>query len=139
VFSDAYERPNAFGGFAHPSWAAEFRALKIDGRRRYRHLDAAQLLKHYLGLKKQADKIGKQPALAYLYWEPRNPETHPVFCDHRREVGVFAERVAGGDCEFHARSYGELWREWEGLDAGPCLARHVADLRERYDVEVQAR
>ena len=138
-FSAAYERPNAFGGLAHPAWAAEFRALKSDGRSRYRHLDAAQLLKHYLGLKTQADKIGKQPALVYLYWEPRNPEADPVYGDHRWEVGVFAGRVAGGGCEFHGLSYGELWREWEGLDAGSWLARHVADLRQRYDVEVQAR
>jgi hypothetical protein len=138
-FSDAYERPTAFGGFAHPAWAAEFRALKSDGRSRYRHLDAAQLLKHYLGLKKQAEKIGKQPALVYLYWELRNPEADPRYGHHRRDVGASAERVAGGDCEFHSLSYGELWREWEGLDAGFWLARHVADLRQRYDVEVKAR
>jgi restriction endonuclease-like protein len=138
-FSDAYERPTAFGGFADPAWTDEYRALRSAGMTRYRHLDAAQLLKHYLGLKKRAGKGGKRPALVYLYWEPRNPEADPAYGIHRDEVELFAERVAGGDCEFHGLSYTTLWREWEGREGLPWLAKHLADLRARYDVDVKAR
>ncbi|MCU0946696.1 MAG: hypothetical protein MUF47_00375 [Porphyrobacter sp.] len=38
--------------------------------RRYKHLDAAQLVKHALGLATEGNRSGLSPVLVYLYAEP---------------------------------------------------------------------
>ena len=98
----------------------------------YVWLDAAQLIKHAFGL---ARTFGGRPVtLLYLYWEPANPSADRVFADHRREIADFAARVAGSTPAFRAMTYPDLWSSW--LDAGPTgwLARHIAELRARYEV-----
>lgn len=131
-FSEAYARAEAFGEFAHQAWKREFEAVSKEGRARYRRLDAAQLLKHYLGLRKHA--AGRRVVLAYLYWEPLNPDA-VAYGQHRRELAAFSEHVADGDVEFHALSYSELWSRWGECEADPD--EHVARLRHRYEVAVE--
>lgn len=100
----------------------------------YRWLDAAQLIKHAFGL---ARSFGDRPVtLLYLFWEPANPNADPIFADHRKEIAAFADRVADSAPRFEAMSYPELWRAWQ--DTGPVdwLARHLENLRERYDVTI---
>jgi hypothetical protein len=98
----------------------------------YRWLDAAQLIKHAFGI---AGTFGERPAtLLYLFWEPANPSASPIFADHRREVAAFAERVAGATPVFRAMSYPELWSSLKVAGQQDCLARHIEDLRARYEV-----
>lgn len=98
----------------------------------YRLLDAAQLIKHAFGL---AGTFGERPAtLLYLFWEPANPSASPVFEEHRREIAAFSERVAGSMPHFKAMSYPELWSYWRDAGQQVWLARHVEELRARYDV-----
>lgn len=68
-----------------------------NGTTAYRHLDAAQLLKHALGL--QAQHRGRF-SLCYLYFDADDPEAER----HRSEIDAFAAAVAG-DFPFLPVSY----------------------------------
>ncbi len=96
------------------------------------HLDVAQLIKHYLGIRKQcAHKDTK--VLLYLFWEPENALELPEFRKHREEIREFASRIDGGSVRFEAMSYPELWNNW---NVRKDLSAHVANLRRRYSVEI---
>jgi hypothetical protein len=116
----------------HPSWRAEYRRL-VEDPLRYRHLDAAQLIKHYLGLKTQ---FGKRPVtLAYLHWRPTNaPELAPCAI-HAAELEEFTRRVADPKLTFVAMSYSELWDTWSSSRAAG-LRQHADALRRRYAIAV---
>jgi len=91
-----------------------------DGRERFKHLHAAQLLKHALGLARAthagglaadaggaADAAGARTVheLRYLYCEwPGGPAGA-----HRSEIERFAERV-GAEVRFSASTYQDLYR-----------------------------
>lgn len=76
----------------------------------FRHLDAAQLVKHGYGLVTEAKRRGKCPVLLYLYAEPTEGRALAAgaFADHRNEIASFAEAVGGSTVRFVACS----WREW---------------------------
>lgn len=76
----------------------------------YRHLDAAQLVKHSYGLATEARRINKQPALLYLFAEPtKEPQVdEDAIGRHRAEIQEFTTAVAGADVAFYSCS----WREW---------------------------
>lgn len=116
---------------AHPTWRAEYRRLVADPRR-YRHLDAAQLVKHYLGLRRQ---FGDRPTtLAYVYWEPTNASEIAACSIHVAEIAEFRRCVQDPAVELVAISYADLWHDW-ALDTRPqWLREHVAALRQRYAV-----
>ena len=102
----------------------------------FRMLDAYQLVKHYLGL---TLTFRERPlTIVYLYWEPTNADSLPVFAKHRQEVERFGELVDGDDtCTFEALSYTEHWRELDGLAGkAPWLHAHLIELRRRYEVTV---
>jgi restriction endonuclease-like protein len=111
------------------------------GRERFKHLHAAQLLKHALGLAREtragvsivdrADNsvseagAGSMRALRYLYYEwPHGPAVA-----HRAELECFADRV-GGEIRFSASTYQDLYR---ALEADARVDRAYLDyLRARY-------
>jgi hypothetical protein len=96
------------------------------------HLDAAQLVKHSLGL---AHSGGDNTAvLLYLYWEPLNWKDVPECVEHRAEIQRFAYGVASESVRFAALSYPELWNEWEREASAP--AAHIDALRRRYAVKI---
>lgn len=95
----------------------------------YQWLDAAQLIKHGLGLAKTFR--GKAVSLCYLYWEPANPESAPAFAKHRAEIAKFTDRVASSTPSFFALSYPEVWASWRG-NACPWLLDHLNELEARY-------
>lgn len=98
----------------------------------HQHLDVAQLIKHYLGIRKQyGHKETKM--LLYLFWEPENASELPEFSRHREEIKEFADRIDGGSVQFLAMSYPELWNEWS---ARKELSGHVDNLRTRYLVRI---
>jgi hypothetical protein len=100
--------------------------------RRYRFLDAAQLVKHYLGLKCRFGRA--DVALAYVYWEPSDADGVAECLVHRAEVAAFAKAVGDPRMRFVARSYPDLWSEWDAPGRPGWLRAHVAALRARYDV-----
>jgi hypothetical protein len=101
----------------------------------YRRLNAAQLVKHAFGL--EFSFPGRRTTLAYLFWEPSNARDHPLFREHREELGRFASAVGGGNPAFVSMSYPELWESWSVSRSGPdWLSAHVRRLRERYVFDV---
>lgn len=100
----------------------------------FQYLDAAQLIKHALGL---ANIFQGMPVeLLYLYWEPSNWHEFREFNDHRTEIEQFARLVSGCTIRFAALSYRELWSEWAKLEEPTWLTAHVKALAERYIVAV---
>jgi hypothetical protein len=132
-FSDQYARP--FLGtadrprIAEQPWARMYARLCNDPQT-YRHLDAAQLVKHYLGLRHSF--ATQERTLVYLYWEPSNAAELAVYRDLRLEINDFAAAVAGCDTRFVALSYPSLWREWQQNRARVDVSQHLERLRQRY-------
>jgi hypothetical protein len=97
------------------------------------HLDAAQLVKHALGLRSTVRRSspvnsrctgasryvqGKEPVLCYLFAEP--PFRHAGTAipkawqsAHRDEIEKFAEMVSGDEVTFHAFCYQDLLASWK--------------------------
>jgi hypothetical protein len=75
-FAPAYEAEIRDGRRAS-AWFREMLRL-VEEPRAYRWLDAAQLVKHAFGV---AYTFSDLPmTLLYIFWEPSNPEAHPIFC-----------------------------------------------------------
>jgi hypothetical protein len=134
TFSDQYG--HAFKGtpttpsLAETPWVRMYSRLREDPQT-YRYLDAAQLVKHYLGLVTAFSN--RQRTLVYLYWEPRNAADLGLYRDLRREVADFAAAVATCDTRFVALSYPTLWHEWQHNRSRTDLGAHLERLRQRYD------
>jgi hypothetical protein len=101
----------------------------------FAHLDAYQLVKHFLALAYSYRDLEK--TLVYVYWEPRNAD-EPLFAAHRAEVDRFAALVADDpSCRFVALSYAEHWRELDALADPPSwLAGQLDRLHRRYNVTI---
>jgi hypothetical protein len=110
-------------------WRAVFEELKT-GRLKYDYLDAAQLVKHYLGLKVKYHDRAR--CLLYVFWEPSNAIDCKEFVTHREEVADLSDRVTGCDTQFRSISYPGLWREWQSTSTWLGMNTHVARLQERY-------
>ena len=87
----------------------------------FRWLDASQLVKHALGLRSSAQPrrrySGKRPILVYLHAEPEAwPDRRAVpsvdLAGHRKEIELFAERVAGDEVGFVPIPYRRLLNSW---------------------------
>jgi hypothetical protein len=90
------------------------------GRERFKHLHAAQLLKHALGL---AHGGHRDAALVYLYYEWSGRESEV----HRAEVEHLARRI-GGEVDLRIVTYQVLYER-----LAPCLeGSHRAYLESRY-------
>jgi hypothetical protein len=101
----------------------------------FKFLDAAQLVKHFFGLR--ACTFGKEKILLYLYWQPTNHALFKKFDRHRHEVVEVAELLKGSQLKFERISYHGMWAQWAS-DASPSLPiqNHVARLRARYEVNL---
>jgi hypothetical protein len=90
---------------------------------RYRHLDAAQLVKHAYGLVTEGRRIGRKPTLFYLFAEPTALGDRPIAADdrkrHRVEIADFAARIVGDEVSFGCASY----REWLSGAKGSAAGR----------------
>lgn len=119
-------------------WFKEMQRLKKYPNSYY-YLNVAQLIKHAFGLSHTDNNKNKPAMLLYLYWEPTNAEQYQNFIDHRKEIEKFSCKVAGDKLSFKAISYAELWRTWENASAPLWLSKHVKQLRNRYEISVDAR
>tara|TARA_B100000315_G_C14560669_1_gene580405 strand:+ start:1302 stop:2117 length:816 start_codon:yes stop_codon:yes gene_type:complete len=98
------------------------------------YLDIAQLIKHYLGLRYLNTNEGfenYETTLLYLFWEPENWEKYEIFINHRKEIEDFNNHVKSTAVRFVAKSYPELWKEWESQKNTPS---HIDNLRSRYSL-----
>lgn len=132
-FSEAYDSRDWGPGMAAYD---RLRAELSEGRLRYRHLDAVQLVKHAYGLRNQARKRGRGAVLVYLHaapaaWASGKPVNPGVIHAHAAEVADFASRVKGADVVFAPLRWADLLAQWEGV---PALAGHVAAIRARFGV-----
>ncbi len=126
-FSASYDRLRASHG--HSLWFTQIERLRLNPTC-YRYVDAAQLVKHALGLLACFGERTVQ--LIYLYWEPRNRADWPECRMHREEAVDLASRVARSNIRLVPMSYHDLWAEWNCSEPPP----HLALLRLRYDREV---
>ena len=125
VFKDKYFPAGAGSGVWSAAALPRCQALAEDlqnGRERFKYLNAAQLLKHALGLK----KLGRRgTAIVYLYyeWPGREAEAHRVELERvRRSLGV--------EVDLRVLTYQQLFAS---LRAGSGIDRDYLDyLAERY-------
>ncbi len=125
-FSDKYE--SVVTNHADPAWKSVYNALRKQ-KQLYVHLDAAQLVKHYLGLRQTFNE--KTVILVYLYWEPLNAKDILSYQKHTAEIKDLKEGLSGADIPLLAISYPALWKEMEVSNP-----EHVARLRARYEFSV---
>lgn len=131
-FADSYDK--AMGELAEPRWATLYEDLKSQPHR-FRHLDAAQLVKHYLGMRNTLDDFAGELTLLYVFWAPENAEEISQYRLHRDEVAAFSNDVMDGDVRFVAMSYDQLWNAWQGNGSDEINA-HVNNLLARYAFSV---
>ena len=137
-FSETFWRPvwgERMAGYQH------VRDLLRANKKRYKFLDAAQLVKHALALyaivQPENDHDGLRPHLLYVYAEPDAwPETGRQVDDdekarHREEIASFANQVAGAEVTFSACSYGYLLDAWS-QSPNQGIARHAAAIIDRF-------
>jgi predicted nuclease with RNAse H fold len=113
----------------HPSWRREFELLREDPRR-YRHLKADQLVKHYMGLRNCYPDT--PVTLAYLYWRPSNAADIAACAIHAAEVKAFCGAVDDPAVKLIAKPYDELWSEWSKARRPAELKKHARALIARY-------
>lgn len=123
-----YDR-DVWGDRMEPFTAA--RDALREGRLRFQHLDAAQLVKHACGLVTEGRRLNKQPTLLYLYAQPSHRGTHAIteetHAAHRAEIATFAGHVVGAEVGFAACSYEEWLSGWNGQ-----AAPHAEALRSKF-------
>jgi hypothetical protein len=117
---------------AEPGWWKVYLQAK-DGPEQ--HLDRAQLIKHYFGLREFRRTANGVPqiTLLYIFWEPINWREFEQCKRHREEVDEFAAAVSSSAISFKWTTYNQLWDEWQLV---PVLADHVKHLKDRYAVEL---
>lgn len=122
-------------------WRREMKALQ-DHSKGYARLDAARLIKQYMGLRLLLEAAAGEdgrlaPAtLVYLYWEPLNAARFGECDEHHREIEQFAEAVEGSEIGFSAKSYFDLWADWARGEAPKWLPLHLTRLHQRYSFRI---
>ena len=132
-FADRYY--DAVADLAHESWRDLHALLKREPTH-FHFLNANQLVKHYLGLKRAQQTDGRPVTLSYLYWEPTNTDSYPAWQHHRAEADEFSKLAADPLITFKHHSYTDLWAQWD-VSKDAHLREHVRRLRERYELPVQ--
>jgi hypothetical protein len=111
------------------------RAVRNNGTN-YLCLDAAQLLKHLLGIHSAVgDGALRGPMrLVVLYWRPTHAGEHETMFDRfESELEDFAKRVGDQAVAVSGISTGDLLAQWADRDSAPWLREHAKALRVRYD------
>ncbi len=99
----------------------------------FRHVDATQLLKQYLGLRNTHGT--NACTLLYLYWESENAADSDAFGIHAEEVERIGKYLTDRSVTFKSLTTTALWETWIAGD-NPVLARHAAALQRRYLVSI---
>jgi hypothetical protein len=122
-----------------PCWWSILEKHRDCKLRQKQYLDVAQLIKHYLGLRRAARQEevanARKITLLYLFWEPLNAKDFQVFSDHRTELRSFENEIEGTSVRFVAMTYQDLWKEWKNQG---FMVEHVERLEQRYNVRIVA-
>ena len=110
------------------------RQALTEGRQTYRHLDAAQLVKHAYGLRTQGVKRARGAVLVYLHaapatWASGKPVSPEGIARHEAEIADFARAVKGDAVSFVPLRWSDLLAEWARF---PALAAHAAAIQSRF-------
>ncbi len=132
-FTNSYE--GAIESLAEPMWTNVYQELKGDPSL-FKFLDAAQLVKHYLGMRNTLGKVTAEQALFYIYWEPTNSGDIEEYRSHRKELEHFTEAVRNSQIKFAARSYRQLWAEWRNMSNWSGMEAHLSNLEQRYSFPI---
>jgi len=98
------------------------------------HLDAAQLIKHLIGLSWASIKNdNKKTKLVYLYWVPLNHKDIEIYQKHKNELATFKDQVKILPISFEAYSYIEFWKM---MEKNAVLSDCVKKIKERYEFDV---
>jgi hypothetical protein len=100
----------------------------------FQYLDAAQLVKHAIGLLKSA--YAQNVRLLYLFWEPLNAADFGAFQSHRCEIESLQACLGDARPSLHVLTYNELWKQWRSECKAPWVSLHLERLDERYSVAV---
>lgn len=96
-------------------------------------LDAAQLIKHYLGLRHSYPGLNNV-LLVYLFWKPLNANEFDEYKRHAEELEAFQRAIQHSNkVKFMALDYLQLWDEWE---KDRNMAEHAKLLKDRYCVMI---
>jgi len=102
----------------------------------FQHLDAAQLMKHALGIAKfqpHGEDSIKHRILGHVFWEPDNRSEVWSCHHHREELKRFEDLVKGSQVTFVSTSYATLWKSWQ---EEACKKNHANRLFQRYGLTV---
>lgn len=124
----------AYAAIRLPASMAAWQALLDELREapgRFRHVDAAGLVKHAIGLARTFP--GHRMTLLYLYWEPSSADDIAFF-RHRAELAELAKAMERAAVRLAALSFDHLWTSWADAATAPWLRDMVAELRARYAV-----
>lgn len=92
------------------------------------YLDAAQLIKHSIGLIN--NKNGLNAKLVYVYWQPENANDFPIYAQHKSELEYFSERIKiVSGISFTHYTYLELYDIFKNFD---CMKKHLEHFKKRY-------
>lgn len=133
LFKDSYKP--VIKTWAEPAWQETYRALLGDPTK-FAHLDAAQLVKHYLGIRYTFRDGRMAKVLLYLFWEPTNAEDIPEYVKHRQEVELFSKLVEESEIQFLAISYSQIWQNWSNVSAWGGMLAHIEALKQRYELSI---
>jgi len=98
------------------------------------HLDAAQLLKHMIGLLMEKFNSNiKTTNLIYLYWVPLNWRDIDIYQKHEEEINIFKAKTFGFLLPVNAYSYVEFLNM---LEKNKKTENIVKKLKERYLFEI---
>ncbi len=118
--SNSFCRPGSPLHARKPALMEECWATDGDVERRpVADLDAAQLVRHYLGLRNQPEFQDKRIVLLYLFWEPENWADFPEYRRHREESSVVTTIHVKDPMSPTWMTYPDLWRLWEYLGLYP--------------------
>ena len=132
-FSDAYDRKVEES--AEPGWASLFLLLKRNPTA-FRFADAAQLLKHYLGIRSRLGG-GRRGWLHYVFWEPTNWVDIPEYLAHRAELDDIAGLIGPSSVTLLPASYDDVWARWRRSSMWVGMAEHLARLEQRYQIALR--
>lgn len=136
------KRASLSAAYDRPVWGdrmGSFERIRDDlrsGSVAFKYLDAAQLVKHALGLLTEGRRAGKRAILVYLFAEPAELAGRPIpaaaLAGHRAEVQSFAERVANSEVTFHSENYADWLSCWSASE--PDVTHHARRLSDSFDV-----
>jgi len=106
--SDSYKKINDHRSMSN--WSQLTNNISL--QKKYKYLDAGQLVKHFYGLCHTLSN--KDKTLLYLYYEPEKYRDCEPYVTHRSEIKEFSRMVENDKLlSFEVLTYQELWTEME--------------------------